>query len=48
MNGEWPVLLKVMGKAGKSGSYLSGAEVRDLVVNRRLPARLHGRPLSVA
>jgi hypothetical protein len=40
MNGEWPVLLKVMGKDGPSGRYLSVAELQDLFLNRRLPARM--------
>ncbi len=43
MNGEWPVLLKVMGKAGARGRYLSLAELRDLVEHRRLPARMQAR-----
>lgn len=43
MNGEWPVLLKVMGKAGKKGRYLSLAELRELVEHRRLPARMVAR-----
>ena len=40
MNGEWPVLLKVMGKNGADGRYLSIAEVRDLYIERRLPLRM--------
>ena len=40
MNGEWPILLQVMGKDGKHGRYLSMAEVRSLFVERRLPARM--------
>jgi hypothetical protein len=43
MNGEWPILLKVMGKAGRSGRYLSLAELRELVEHRRLPARMRQR-----
>jgi len=43
MNGEWPVLLKVMGKDGMGGRYLSLAEVRALFVQRRLPARMASR-----
>ena len=40
MNGEWPVLLRVMGKKGTGGRYLSLADVEELVVQRRLPARM--------
>ena len=40
MDGEWPVLLKVMGKDGKDGRYLSFAEVRSLFVDRTLPERM--------
>ncbi len=40
MNGEWPVLLKVMGKDGADGRYLSLAEVVTLFTQRRLPARM--------
>ncbi len=43
MNGEWPILLKVMGKLGKLGRYLSTTEVRDLFVERRLPERMSRR-----
>jgi len=43
MDGEWPVLLKVMGKNGKAGRYLSVKEVRDLFVERRLPERMSRR-----
>jgi hypothetical protein len=43
MNGEWPVLLQVMGKEGKRGRYLSVAEVRSLFIDRRLPARMRKR-----
>lgn len=43
MNGEWPVLLKVMGRAGAAGRYLSLAELRELVEHRRLPARMQSR-----
>ena len=42
MNGEWPVLLRVMGKKGTSGRYLSLADVETLVVERRLPERMRG------
>jgi hypothetical protein len=40
MNGEWPVLLKVLGRDGLSGRYLGVAELQDLFLNRRLPARM--------
>jgi hypothetical protein len=40
MNGEWPVLLQVMGKQGKDGRYLSLREIKALFVNRRLPSRM--------
>jgi len=40
MNGEWPVLLRVMGKKGTGGRYLSVADVEELVVQRRLPERM--------
>lgn len=40
MNGEWPVLLRVMGKQGKAERYLSLADLRTLFVERRLPARM--------
>lgn len=43
MNGEWPVLLEVMGKNGKLGRYLSVREVRAMFVQRRLPARMRKR-----
>jgi len=40
MNGEWPVLLEVMGKEGKNGRYLSLKEIRTLFVQRKLPTRM--------
>jgi hypothetical protein len=43
MNGEWPVLLDVMGKGEGEQRYLSVAEVRTLFVERRLPARVAWR-----
>jgi hypothetical protein len=43
MNGEWPVLLNIMGKGKGEGRYLSVAEVRTLVVERRLPDRIAAR-----
>ncbi len=42
MNGEFPVLLKVMGKDSPDGRYLSVAEVQTLFVERQLPERLRG------
>ncbi len=43
MNGEWPVLLKVMGKDGPGGRYLSLADVQRLFVKRRLPKHMRVR-----
>ena len=43
MNGEWPVLLKVMGKPSAQGRYLSVKEVGDLFKNRRLPQRMNSQ-----
>lgn len=43
MDGEWPVLLKVMGKDARDGRYLSVAEVGTLFTERRLPARMMAR-----
>jgi hypothetical protein len=47
MDGEWPVLLLVMGKPSTDGPYLSVPELRTLFVKHRLPqrviARLKGR-----
>jgi hypothetical protein len=40
MNGEWPVLLNIMGKGEGEERYLSVAEVRTLFVERRLPDRI--------
>ncbi len=40
MNGEWPILLQVMGKDGKAGRYLSVREVNTLFVKRKLPGRM--------
>ena len=40
MNGEWPVLLKVMGKDGPNGRYLSLKEVEVLFKKRQLPDRM--------
>src|SRR5271169_3281791 len=43
MNGEWPVLLHVMGKGEGEERYISVAEVRTLFVERRLPDRIVDR-----
>jgi hypothetical protein len=43
MNGEWPVLLNIMGKGEGEERYLSAAEVRTLFVERRLPDRIAAR-----
>jgi hypothetical protein len=43
MDGEWPVLLNIMGKGEGEGRYLSVAEVRTLFVERRLPERIAAR-----
>ena len=40
MEGEWPILLDVMGKEGKKGRYLSLKEIRTLFVQRQLPERM--------
>jgi len=40
MEGEWPILLEVMGKEGKTGRYLSLKEIRTLFVQRQLPERM--------
>lgn len=46
MDGEWPILLKVMGKQGKTGRYLSLKEVGELFVERRLPERMSSQLAS--
>jgi len=43
MQGEWPVLLHVLGKGEGAERYLSVAEVRTLFVDRRLPERIAAR-----
>ena len=43
MDGEWPVLLLVMGKPSTDGPYLSVSELRTLFVQHRLPQRVMGR-----
>ncbi len=40
MNGEWPVLLNIMGKGEGEDRYLSVSEVRTLFVDRKFPARI--------
>jgi hypothetical protein len=43
MQGEWPILLRVMGKPSADGRYLSLTELRMLFVERRLPPRITRR-----
>ena len=43
MLGEWPVLLKVMGKEGPGGRYLALQDVIDLFKDRVLPERMNKR-----
>jgi len=43
MDGEWPVLLEVMGKEGLHGRFLSLKELRALFAERRLPPRMMKR-----
>jgi hypothetical protein len=43
MIGEWPVLLRVMGKEGPGGRYLGLLDVIDLFKNRRFPERMNKR-----
>lgn len=43
MEGEWPVLLRIMGKGEGDQRYLSVAEVRTLFTERRLPQRINTR-----
>src|ERR1700719_2856363 len=43
MNGEWPVLLNILGKGEGDDRYLSVAEVRTLFVERKFPARIAAR-----
>lgn len=43
MEGEWPVLLLVMGKPSANGPYLSLAELRTLFVEQCLPTRVMSR-----
>src|SRR5262245_18150783 len=46
MEGEWPVLLRVMGKGEGETRYLSVAEVRTLFTEQRLPERLNAKLLA--
>ena len=43
MNGEWPVLLNILGQGDGNDRYLSVAEVRTLFVERKFPARIVAR-----
>jgi hypothetical protein len=43
MDAEFPVLLTMMGKEGTAGRYLSLAELRTLITDRQLPARIKER-----
>jgi hypothetical protein len=43
MNGEWPILLEVMGREGRDGRYLSLREVTDLFRKRSFPDRMTRR-----
>ena len=43
MKGEWPVLLKILGKGNGEERYLSVDEVRTLFVEKRLPERITAR-----
>jgi cytochrome c5 len=50
MNGEWPVLLDIMGRGDGDSRYLSVAEVRTLFVEQKFPERISARlaqPLPV-
>jgi hypothetical protein len=43
MDGEFPLLLKMMGKDGTKGRYLSLTELQTLIIDQRLPARVVAR-----
>ncbi len=43
MQGEWPVLLNILGKGEGEARYLSVAEVRALFVDHRFPKRITDR-----
>jgi len=40
MEGEWPILLRMMGKTSPDGRYLDLGELRTLFVDCCLPARI--------
>jgi processive rubber oxygenase RoxA-like protein len=46
MKGEWPVLLRILGKGDGDSRYLSVAEVRTLFVERKFPDRIVQRLLG--
>ncbi|MFL6839100.1 MAG: di-heme-cytochrome C peroxidase [Bradyrhizobium sp.] len=46
MMGEWPILLRIMGKGEGRERYLSVAEVKTLFEERRLPERITARLIS--
>lgn len=43
MDGEWPILLRLMGKPGVDGPYLSLSELRALLEHGLLPERVRKR-----
>jgi hypothetical protein len=43
MEGEWPILLRVLGKTSTEGRYLTLSELRTLLVDLRLPGRITER-----
>jgi len=43
MQGEWPILLDILGKGEGNARYLSVADVRTLFVDRRFPKRITDR-----
>lgn len=43
MDGEFPLLLKMIGKEGTTGRYLSLVELRALICDQQLPARVTAR-----
>ena len=43
MLGEWPVLLKVVGKDGPDGRYLGLQDVIELFKKRHFPERMNKR-----
>ena len=46
MIGEWPVLLRVMGKEGLDGRYLALQDIINLFKNRSFPERMNKRLLA--